>query len=795
MMSEDSTTLVPMFAPMVWEGNLAENWKTYYQNFEIYVLATGKKTQPDEVRCALLLCRIGAEGMKLYNTFVYNEEADKLKVNIVSKKFEEYCCPKTNRAYERYKFWKRDQSEYETFAVYLTDLKKLAAGCEFGDQHNSLICDRIVCGITSDALREKLLRKDDLTLENAVKICQADEVTRLRVDKMQAFENSAAIQTVRYTNNHLRSNGRQKPFRRGGYNNNNDNAHHSKSFHCINCHRVHVPGKCAAKGKQCFSCKKMDHFQRCCPEVINEVGNAENADIEPYTIEAVSTIQTNSWYIDLRLSSNSIIHAKVDTGAQSNCMSLDTFNKYFPGRTVMNTSIKLVDYSHNPIPVAGRYNVICYYKGNKVRIPFTIVNMKANTIIGLHTCRKLNLVNEVGVVGVQQDIFTLFEDVFTGLGSIAGKHTIRTDPSVTPVVHPARRVPFSTREKLKSELNRMVGNNIISPVDIPTPWVNSLVCTHKKDGTIRVCLDPKDLNRAILREHYTMPTRDELLSRLSGVRYISKLDASNGFWQIKLDEASSYLTTFNTPFGRYRYNVLPFGICSAPEVFHKSVRHIFEHMPGVETSMDDILVYGKTRKEHDERLFMVLKACREANLKLNRNKCEFGKTSVLYMGDIVSVKGLQPDPQKVSAINDMATPTCKQDVLRFLGMVNFQARFVPNLSSYTAPLRELLNKKQDWVWESKHQGAFTQLKHLISTAPVLRFFDPSREIKVSTDASKSGLGCVLSQKYGNEYFPVAYAARAMTSPEQRYAMIEKELLGIVFGCEKFHQYIYMVLNM
>ena len=280
-----------------------------------------------------------------------------------------------------------------------------------------------------------------------------------------------------------------------------------------------------------------------------------------------------------------------------------------------------------------------YFDNIKYQLPFVIVDMNATTLLGLQACRKLKLIKEVNSVNASGDFFTDFSDVFTGLGCISGKHTIRTDPSVKPVVHHARKFAFSTQEKLKAELQRMTNNSIIAPVDIPTPWVNSITVVHKKDGTIRPCLDPKDLNRAILREHYSIPTRDELLSNLTGSCYFSKLDAANGFWQIKLDEESSYLTTFNTPFGRYRFLVLPFGISSAPEVFHKSVRHIFEHLPGVVTSMDDILVHGKTKKEHDERVANVLRACREANLKLNKSKATISKW-LKNKGDIISADGL-----------------------------------------------------------------------------------------------------------------------------------------------------------
>ncbi len=213
-----------------------------------------------------------------------------------------------------------------------------------------------------------------------------------------------------------------------------------------------------------------------------------------------------------------------------------------------------------------------------------------------------------------------YKDVFEGLGCLPGEHRISIDDTVAPVVHACRKVPFALREKLKEELARMEKLDVIKRIDEPTDWVSSLVIVLKKNGSLRICLDPRDLNRAIKREHFKLPTREEIMSQFAGAKWFSKLDASSGFWQLKLDEASSKLCTFNTPEGRYRFLRLPYGILSAPEVYHKTIHMIFEHLPGVETMMDDIIVWGSNRQEHDARLRQVLELIRQSNLKLNKEK-------------------------------------------------------------------------------------------------------------------------------------------------------------------------------
>ncbi|XP_072769847.1 LETM1 domain-containing protein 1 isoform X1 [Nerophis lumbriciformis] len=408
-----------------------------------------------------------------------------------------------------------------------------------------------------------------------------------------------------------------------------------------------------------------------------------------------------------------------------------------------------------------------------MRAQLLIVDMSVQPILGLSACTKLNLVKRVFVVtsqettNAQDTLMEEYKDCFQGLGCLPGLHKICVDKNVFPVVHPCRKVPFALREKLKDELARMEKLEVIKRIDEPTEWVSSLVVVQKKTGALRICLDPRDLNKAIRREHFKLPTREEIMAQFAGAKWFSKLDASSGFWQMKLDEESSRLCTFNTPEGRYRFLRLPYGILSAPEVYHKTIHMIFEHIPGVETMMDDIIVWGSTRKEHDERLRQVLDKTREVNLKLNKEKCEFGVKSLTFVGDVVSEEGVKPHPRKTSAINNMERPTNKDEVRRFLGMVTYLAKFVPQLSTQSAPLRSLLEQKNEWIWSHEQEQCFLKLKETLTQEPVLKFYDPEKSIRISADASQYGLGAVLLQQHEEQWLPVAYASRALTSAETR----------------------------
>uniref|UniRef100_A0A671WXU4 Gypsy retrotransposon integrase-like protein 1 n=1 Tax=Sparus aurata TaxID=8175 RepID=A0A671WXU4_SPAAU len=331
--------------------------------------------------------------------------------------------------------------------------------------------------------------------------------------------------------------------------------------------------------------------------------------------------------------------------------------------------------------------------------------------------------------------------------------------------------------------------DIIRKVIEPTEWVNALVAVEKpKTGRLRVCLDPRPLNKAIQRPHYPLPTLDDITPKLAGAQYFSVLDARSGYWTIKLSHKSTMLTTFNTIYGRYRFMRLPFGIISAQDEFQRRVDEAYEGLQGVAAIVDDILVYGHTKEEHDANLRAMLERTRERGIKLNEEKSIICVTEVSYFGHRLTREGIRPDPNKVKAIREMAPPRSKAELETILGMVTYLSRFAPRLSEATASLRQLLKENNEFVWDSNHDIALQQVKDLLTQepGPVLTYFDHTKDVKLQVDASKCGLGAVLLQ----EEKPVAYASKALTETEENYAQIEKELYAVLFGCKRFHQYLY-----
>ncbi|KAL6471877.1 hypothetical protein MHYP_G00205270 [Metynnis hypsauchen] len=385
-----------------------------------------------------------------------------------------------------------------------------------------------------------------------------------------------------------------------------------------------------------------------------------------------------------------------------------------------------------------------------------------------------------------------YYDVFEGDGCLEGTYHIEVDPSIRPVQLPKHRVPVSLMTPLKEELRNLQERRIIAPVEKSTEWISSMVVVKKTSGKLRICVDPRPLNSALKRQHFPLPTIDEVLPDLTKARVFTVCDVKNGFWHVQLTDESSYLTTFATSFGRYRWLRMPMGISPAPEVFQHRLTQALDGLPGVRTIADDILIIVEGENEegsvrdHDVKLRKLLDRCRKRNIKLNAEKFKLRQSEVPYIGHRLTSEGLKIDPEKSRAIAEMPSPTDVKGLQRLLGMVNYLSKFCEHLADDCEVLRQLMHKDAVWEWSDVQENAFRKLKRTIATAPVLKYYDPEEDLTLQCDSSETGLGAALMQA-GQ---PIAYGSRALTPTERGYAQIEKECLAILFGMEKFHQYTY-----
>jgi hypothetical protein len=796
-------------------GNLAENWKRFRQKFDVYMAATGGDQKEDRVKTSILLHVIGEEAVEVYNTFTWDvlDNANppvlipdqEHKLAIVLRKFEEYCLPKQNLVFEMHRLVTCKQQPGMTIDQYVTLLKTRAKTCELGELHNRMVMTQLVTGILDNSVREKLLRMPDLSLTRAVDICKAAETVKIQANELKVepvVANAGEVMSIKETR--ARPSNYNKSSPRSQQKSTVPNG--SKPSSCRQCGYTHTgKGSCPAIGKTCARCQGRNHFAKVCRTrevnfVDSSVDTPENADnldqsdehfiIDSILVNNVSAVNSQDW-IELLHVNGSILPVKLDTGAQTNLLSEKDLQRLQMRPKIHAANTKLEGYYGSAIPVVGKCLTRVQLRGKSYSVQFIVVAGEAPALLGRNACEKLGLVKRIRVVDKPIcNILDQYPDLFDGLGCLPGEVNISLRPDAEPVVDTCRNIPFKMEEPLKEELKRMQDAGIIEPINEPTEWVHAMHAVYKPNGQLRVCLDPRYLNGAIRREHFKMPTREQITAKFAGCKFFSKFDATKGFWQLKLTEESSRLCTFITPFGRFRYLRLPFGISCAPEIYHRTVYNMFSHIAGVETSMDDICIGGKTREEHDHRVKQVLDICRQQGLKLNREKCQVGVQEMVFLGDVISDKGLRPDPCKVRAVKEFPTPTRQEDLQRFLGMVKYLGRFLEDLSKQTYNLRSLLKKGVRWVWLDVHQREMDNLKNLICSKPILQFYNPDLPIRITTDASIKGLGAVLQQKHGEDWKPVAYASRSITDAESRYATIEKETLAIEFACTRFHQYIF-----
>ena len=782
--------------PLPFEGNVAENWRRFVQEYDIFI-AAAHSSKSKKVQAYILLDLAGSEAIERERSFSYESEGENREdPECLKAKFAEICSPQTNITMERHKFNTAVQGQH-SFQEFLADLRIKASTCRFGELKDEMIRDRLVCEIANNAVRKLLLRENDLTLTKAIHICEVNELSDKRIKKLstQLEGSDAEIHALR------------KKDRR------NDERRESNKdkVSCSYCGDVHAQGRqqCPAHEKKCRFCGKLNHFQRVCKssgnhftkskqrQPVNELtesqdGNKITSQNRPSfvidTIDSIEATHINEVYSTIKINDHNV-KLKVDTGARCNVMPFELLKQIRRSERIDNSCpVKLVSNSGDSIQTLGETVFMGSFAGRTHNLKFHIIEKAAKPLLGLQDSLGLQLmeikeVEEVKSVQAAPSLTTTkpsstitkanildeYRDLFDGeLGELPMQYKMKLSPDVRPVVRPPSRFPVAFQGKVKQELDAMVTKGVITPVTEPTEWVSQMVVTQKKDSdAIRICIDPKDLNEAIQREHYPMRTCEEVIARMPKAQYFTTLDASHGFWQIPLDHESALKTAFNTPYGRYYFKRSPFGIKSAPEIFQKAMDQMFSGCQ-CEIIVDDILVWGETEEEHDHKLLQVLDRAREVNLKLKVKKFQFKSKQLGYVGHVLTSEGVKADPEKVRAVVEMQTPDDAKSLRRFLGMVTYLSKFIPQLSEAAALLRTSIREGVPWSWCDEQQEAFDKIKSAITTDPVLQFYDVQQEVTLTCDASSHGPGaaCLRDGK------TVAYASRALSTTQKKYAQMD-----------------------
>ena len=801
-----------------------EAWNRYKDHLNLYF--TASELTDKKRKHAILLYTGGEELRKIHSTLGDTGE----NYDTAITELDKYFCARVNLTVERHSFRAIVQEPGESIKSFATRLREAAASCKFDEYTMDEAClDQIIEKTSSTKLRRKLLTEDELTMTKALKLGCIMESTEQHAKSIEKNEN----ETMNVLKNQSSNRSWNKPqfrkefqqdYRKGmtmkdqsSYNQRKEqptNSWRGTRFRCYGCgapnHRI-GSSDCPALGQTCKCCRRKDHFESECMrkrggESVNNKPNEQLRKMEELQVESDSddyifNIGNRSQH-DVRIKiEGQYVNFLRDSGASVNVIDKGTYEdlrrkvrlKLHP------TSTKIFTYgSQQAIKLEGVIYANVENKGthNLARLHITS-SQESGCILGRELAVELGLMKMVDTVNSLQDsglsskIKEEYPELFQGLGKLKDteiKFTV--DKNIQPVSQHLRRIPFHVRKKVENKLKQLIELDIIEPVTEATSWVSPIVAIPKGEE-IRLTIDMRKPNTAIKRNHFPIPTLDEILLKFNNCRVFTKLDLNNGYHQISLHPESRELTTFITHEGLFRYKRLVQGANSAFEEYQRLIGNLFSGESLIQNICDDILVAGRDEEEHDLTLRKCLNILQQNNLTLNERKCRWKVPEVTFYGHTISKEGIKAETSKVKAVKDFPSPRNSKEVSSFLGLVTYLTRFIRNLSTEAAPLRNLLQKDVCWRWGKEEEETFQKLKKLVTSSEVVAHFNPELDTSIIVDASKVGLGAILVQtQKDNVIKPVYYASRTLSKQERKYSQTEKEALSVIWACEKFHIFLY-----
>jgi hypothetical protein len=576
----------------------------------------------------------------------------------------------------------------------VAELRKLSEHCEFNDLQE-MLRDRIVCGVKDTRIQKKLLAEPALTFKQAYDTAMAMELAEKNAQDLHNTKPNQKIQATHGISQHhqqTRQLGNPTCYRCGG--------------------TKHSAAECRFKDVDCRQCGKRGHLARACRSKSLQIkskptrkGNSQatrrkpthmvreesdEEEMEEYNMYNVNDNKAKSSYMATPIVNGVEMKMEIDTGAALSVISEKTYKRLWKKKDtpqLQPTSAKLITYTGENIKVLGKINVTIEMNEQTASLPLIVVQGDGPSLLGKNWLQKLKLdwgyIMNITIQKEVDELIRKYGNSFTDeLGTIQGVSAkIHLKPDAQAKFCRARSVAFTLRKGVEKELERLEKLGVIEQIQ-QSEWATPIVPVAKPNGDVRICGDFKvTLNSRIRIDSYPLPRIDDLWGTLAGGETFSKLDLTHAYHQIQLEDSSKPLTTITTHKGLYRFNRLPYGIASAPAIFQRTMESLLQNIPQVVVYIDDILITGKTNKEHLENLEEVLRRLEQAGARLKRDKCHIMMPSVEFLGHIISKEGIQPSKKNVEAIMNAPPPTNVSKLKSFLGMVTYYLKFVPKLSN------------------------------------------------------------------------------------------------------------------
>lgn len=829
-----STTLVANFDNF---DSSKETYHNYIMRFSNYITMKGVKSNMEY--CAqLLLNSIGAKYFNMVTALAAPKAATDLSYKELLQLLENHLEPKANVMVAQHKFLSKYQNENQSVADFVAALRSDINACEFVSPCDCKISiadvflrAQFIRGICDNNIREQLLQASTSKFEEIVSKALALEAAKADARELSQANssNSNATDINKIFNNRKSSN----EFK----------SQQLQKKHKVNFEQLGIAGLCLRCGKsnhmakhcrsssnlKCNLCAKHGHVAKVC--IASLLANGPNAghkdkistrssstnqvdsDDSDYGVLKIvdvyrndySNVNSDRYYAKISIEGK-IIKFEVDSGSGYSFLPRSQFNQLKLHNKLVPTNIVFRSYTQDKFVPEGKVRVNIKFENTSINDELYIVPDGCSALIGRTWIRRLKInldkldqgnSNEAMIKTINnsneveelvRDFACVFEEK---IGCIPNyKVTLKLRENVKPIYIKERQIPYSLTDKVNKELELLEKAGIITKVP-NSDWGSPLVVIAKADGGVRLCVDYKvGVNQRLINAHYPIRKIDQIFNSLRDSKYFCRLDLYKAYLHVPVDDNSSVVQTISTHKGTFKMNRLSFGIKTAPAEFNRIIDQVLREVPKTESYFDDIVVHGESMAECKANLRACLAQLQKFDLHLNVSKCKFFENQIEFLGHNIQHNRVRKSESKVQAILDMPQPQCVEDVRRFLGMVTYYARFIPNASTITTPLRQLLRKDATFKWSLKCKKAFDDLKREIASDRVLIPFNPELPVQLACDASPTGIAGVLSHLIGDKERPIAFASRSLTPAEQNYSQLDREALAIVYAVQHFHQYVF-----
>ena len=726
-----------------------------------------KDSASDKQVTDLFLSRAGVDAIHQITLMAHPKDLESMDFSDIRKLIMDKLRPKKRLVIaERASFLSTIQHHSENVNEYVHRLRNAARFCEFNLLNDStasqsaeddLIQMRLVDGLVSKEKKVKTLEflqasSTPINLDACVQFIQQLELIEKFSKSDLAADSTTCVAHV-----------------------NNGKSLSGQGIECKYCGNRHLPRKCPAYGKFCNKCQGRNHFASVCKKQGGKLSHHvdEVQEPSPHQEHQVYSLATGKASMRSVKINDHMLSMQIDTGSEATIIPRNFWEMLKkPRLSKVRTSLKQFDGTK--IDTLGKFSAVLEVD-NYLKVVDIIVTKctKSHGLIGMD-------VLSIDPNAVPIHSTKVVEDENT-IGCLKGfRARLILKENARPSYFEARELPIHLKTKVIAKLNSMIDQGILERVPPGgSRWASPIVVVRKPDGDVRICSDYKvGVNDKLCSDSYPLPRIETAFSAMSGMRYFAKLDLAAAYNQIELEEESREVTTINTPIGLLRWTRLPFGVKTASAQFQRAIEAVVEgDIPNVIIYQDDIAIGGKDETELEDRVQAVIKKLKNAGMKMNVGKCVFKTEELSFLGHIVSTGKISPDPKLVAKIMAIKPPVDRKSLSSFLGVINYYGRYIENLSEVLEPLTCLKEKGTDFRWTARQQQAFEYVKKILSSEPVVRPFDVSKQAELTTDASENAIGAILSQ----DGHPVMFMSRRLTKAERNYSNIEREALAIIWA--------------